>query len=45
MIIGAKSTDVTVKSLSRNPLKRGNPEKNTKLGMLIVENGIKENSR
>lgn len=40
MINGAKSTGVTVKSLSRNPLKRGSPEGNTKLAILIVENGI-----
>ncbi|MDD6970620.1 MAG: hypothetical protein SPH83_09325 [Treponema sp.] len=40
MINDAKSTSVTVKSLSRNPLKKGNPEANTKLAILIVENGI-----
>lgn len=41
MINNAKSTGVNVKSLSRNPLKRGKPEENTKLAILIVENGIK----
>jgi len=35
----AKSIGVTVKSLSRNPFKRGQPEENTKLAILIVENG------
>ena len=42
MINEAKSIGVTVKSLSRNPFKRGEPEENTKLAILIVENGIKE---
>ena len=28
-----------VKSLSRNPFKREEPEENTKLAILIVENG------
>lgn len=40
MINDAKSIGVNVKSLSRNPLNRGKPEKNTKLAILIVENGI-----
>lgn len=40
MINEAKSTEVMVKSLSRNPFKRGDPEPNTKLAILIVENGI-----
>lgn len=35
----AKNIGVTVKSLSRNPFKRGEPEENTKLAILIVENG------
>lgn len=37
----AKNIGVMVKSLSRNPFKRGEPEENTKLAILIVENGIK----
>ena len=41
MIKEAKSAGVMVKSLSRNPSKKGAPEKNTKLAILIVENGIK----
>ena len=42
MINDAKSIGVNVKSLSRNPLNRGKPEKNTKLAILIVENGIEK---
>lgn len=41
MINEAKNIGVMVKSLSRNPFKRGEPEENTKLAILIVENGIK----
>lgn len=41
MIKEAKSAGVMVKSLSRNPSKKGAPEKNTKLAILIVVNGIK----
>ncbi len=37
----AKSIGVTVKSLNRNLFKRGQPEENKKLAILIVENGIK----
>lgn len=39
MINEAKNIGVMVKSLSRNPFKRGEPEENTKLAILIVENG------
>lgn len=41
MINEAKNIGVMTKSLSRNPFKRGEPEENTKLAILIVENGIK----
>ena len=34
-----KNIGVMAKSLSRNPFKRGEPEENTKLAILIVENG------
>lgn len=39
MINEAKNIGVMTKSLSRNPFKRGEPEENTKLAILIVENG------
>ncbi len=39
MINEAKNIGVMAKSLSRNPFKRGEPEENTKLVILIVENG------
>ena len=39
MINEAKNIGVMAKSLSRNPFKRGEPEENTKLAILIVENG------
>ena len=39
MINEAKNIGVMAKSLSRTPFKRGEPEENTKLAILIVENG------